>query len=1034
MRTLRSPIAVLSTIAAWLVISGEVLGVDVPCHKARWVEKSPYLPWAIFAAGNAAWHEDQWECRMPFVVFDDTGQWAGESGSSLEVDLPVEVKASPACVLDEAGYPVPATVHKVSGNKVSVTFMADVPAKSWRAYYLYLGAGQTPHAQTPPMPESYPVQGFKVVRMRLQRLREFPPTRVPRPGEDFFVGHEFSPEYLNKTLGGDPQRYVRYAKLCGGNLIQVWLNNKAIWASRVTQAMPGDLGRFIKEAHEHQVAVSLFGPHVPVGSESACANDPAIREFQQGVLEEIAKFPPDAIMLHDEGSVDGQDQPCKALFQQRLGYALPPSGDWQWWQKADLSDPKLYDLFRFKMDTYAEFVAWKSRLIRRLMPDVYQAIDFMPGQFPEGPSFYPGLAIDFDRLGDLGVHLWTDPYFQDGDARRYFLRLQRASVHNEMDAPTFIGVTPEREPGALERQAVLSLLYGGKSVDLWHLGDVMEGRKPRNPEGYYEACRNFLMRLRFCVGDLLAGAQPAKFAAIVWRRQAWLNHLRENSFAYDREVSNLANLWAFNWDYVLDKDWSKLSDYRVAIVPEDKFLGGEQAAALLAFAGKGGVLISSGAIQLRSGNSFQVVWEKERRVSQEGVLAHGKNTLPIPCWWKVEAQGGEVLGWITAGRERAPGIVSWKVGQGRLVYLACSLSQLLTSSQEQTNRVLAELVSRYCRLPVVVDGAVEPVLYLGQGYRVVGLANLESGMQRVRVTIPGITETKVYDATNCREVRSASTDSALSFQVKLAVNEVGFYQIVPSARVVKYPLRPVLTRNDLAVNQKPRPLTIRPWVAPPYLAEADRAAKSGKVTVGVLSQPDSGAEGICEALALEPTFCVVKLPPEDVDRRVLRHFKVFILPNQNTEIPSIAADPCLEIQRYVRDDGGGVLLTHFSCGGAMFAHLLFPEIATGKGKVNSSTARLTGRAHPIVEVFAKDADYKHMYWDHVTLQQGHSGVPLLKDEAGNVILVAGSVGTGKVVCSGMLFGWDSPPDKVTKTHGWSRQLLLRTLNWLGGGK
>ena len=71
-----------------------------------------------------------------------------------------------------------------------------------------------------------------------------------------------------------------------------------------------------------------------------------------------------------------------------------------------------------------------------------------------------------------------------------------------------------------------------------------------------------------------------------------------------------------------------------------------------------------------------------------------------------------------------------------------------------------------------------------------------------------------------------------------------------------------------------------------------------------------------------------------------------------------------------------------------------------------------------------------MYWDHVTLRVGSAGEAIYGDEEGNAVVAAGSVGKGRVVCAGMVFGYDGPPDAPATPSGWSLQFLRRIVSWL----
>jgi hypothetical protein len=187
---------------------------------------------------------------------------------------------------------------------------------------------------------------------------------------------------------------------------------------------------------------------------------------------------------------------------------------------------------------------------------------------------------------------------------------------------------------------------------------------------------------------------------------------------------------------------------------------------------------------------------------------------------------------------------------------------------------------------------------------------------------------------------------------------------------------------------------------------------------------------VLAALAGTEGVFVQAVPGADVHGRVLGHFDVLIAENLSGPLPGAPLSWLNDLRRFV-ERGGGMLLTHFSVGGGVFGPKPFPEVAWQEGKVGSKTV-VALREHPLVFNAKVGQACQHMYWDHVTLHLGPVGEAVYGDEQGNTVVAAGQVGKGRVVCAGMVFGYDGPPDTPAKPSGWSLQFLQQAIRWLSG--
>lgn len=140
------------------------------------------------------------------------------------------------------------------------------------------------------------------------------------------------------------------------------------------------------------------------------------------------------------------------------------------------------------------------------------------------------------------------------------------------------------------------------------------------------------------------------------------------------------------------------------------------------------------------------------------------------------------------------------------------------------------------------------------------------------------------------------------------------------------------------------------------------------------------------------------------------------------------------IRDYVLKDGKGVMLCHDSVGYARFAiggRSIFPEIGGDANRKDADTLKITA-AHPVTKGYAAGDIRKHMYWDHVVMKKGESGVVLATDEVGQPVVLAGTLGSGRVILNGTYTGRRDSPSAGDKTEGIDRDLLVNGVYWLAG--
>jgi uncharacterized membrane protein len=524
--------------------------------------------------------------------------------------------------------------------------------------------------------------------------------------------------------------------------------------------------------------------------------------------------------------------------------------------------------------------------------------------------------------------------------------------------------------------------------------------------------------------------------ALYWDRDSWWAHLKEGDFSYDKEVLATARLYSLQWEFLFQKHLPGLplasedNSYKVVLLPQDRHVSTEVVEALLAHARSGGTLVISGdALEVPALREALGVSGGQKRGTGQVDWADG--SFGVEAWRQVELPAGaesEVFATLEAEGQRHPAVIIKKWGQGNLVYFAFGLGAALVNAPLPANSLVKAAVARCQPPPVEAEAGLEPVLFRGDHFHLLGIANNQPQSVQADVRVPRIKgRQRVFDVLDCSEVKCDS-GGELKFTAALEAHQVKFYQIVPAGSVQVAPLAPQEVSPGPAL--KPATRKPQPWQLPAYVPELDAARKEGRIAVGISGAKDL-VEALQEGLRQRPELAAVKVSGADLRAELLAHLDALVLCNSGPESPA-AITWFSDVREFV-EAGGGVLLTHFAIGGGYYPPRLFPEMGRDRGKVVSSTAIPVGD-HPIVGGYSGDERYTHMYWDHVIIEPGPAAQPLFQDEAGNVIAVAGPVGKGRVVATGFCFEIDGTPSvsQPAAPTGWPLELLLRILQWAGG--
>jgi len=254
----------------------------------------------------------------------------------------------------------------------------------------------------------------------------------------------------------------------------------------------------------------------------------------------------------------------------------------------------------------------------------------------------------------------------------------------------------------------------------------------------------------------------------------------------------------------------------------------------------------------------------------------------------------------------------------------------------------------------------------------------------------------------------------------------------------------------------------------PERAERPQKKDPSKIHVAMLRnlrQPldglDLGAEAMVERLAEQDDLVVEWV--EDIRAAELGRYEVLIIPNMGKDAaPNLSEGWEAEVREFV-EAGGGALLVHHSVGYMPTSHPVFPEVAEADGYVAVTAMRVaadhdvsTGgalrRRHPDkaadpafgayfdVTKLAAGQQFQSGFADYIRLLPGPGASVVVTSErvgnaGGDATVVAGEVGDGRVVLSGMNLGCRTfrEEDKFQYAEELSAEeaaILVNSVYWL----
>ncbi|MBT3379151.1 MAG: hypothetical protein HOJ57_19875 [Lentisphaerae bacterium] len=192
-----------------------------------------------------------------------------------------------------------------------------------------------------------------------------------------------------------------------------------------------------------------------------------------------------------------------------------------------------------------------------------------------------------------------------------------------------------------------------------------------------------------------------------------------------------------------------------------------------------------------------------------------------------------------------------------------------------------------------------------------------------------------------------------------------------------------------------------------------------------------GVTAIISTIAGESAFNAFALPR--LDEGALAACDVVVI--SKTAAPIYFKTATDLLRKWV--EGGGRLLLGFDAVGYRAHPPVFPEL--GQGFTNPKGDVVTvASVHPVTTGLAVGETFVHGYADHVQMTAGKDGSVLVNDEFGKPVVIAGSIGKGRVVLHGMITGYTSVKrgdfaGETKEPEGGERTVFLNAVTWLGQG-
>jgi len=878
-----------------------------------------------------------------------------------------------------------------------------------------------------------------------QTRHDVPPRSVPEFGRDYLRILGGLHWFLATTTVREPDevmpRLVREVVARGGNMIIA------------DDRRPEYVQPLLRAAHRMGVGVILKPQQFPE-REHRCPY--AHRDDFVQAAATVAGYEPDGVYLVDEFTFPGHCDACREGFREQYGMEMPEELDF-----GRLAEPAMHNWMFFKMNVINDLIRDMTAAVRERVPDAFVFHVTSPNNHFRLEAYH-----DLETQSQWVTTTNSDLYSTSLDHTRYMLAHIRGAQGNDRPVFTVNGCMYEADDVALNLRH--HLMYGSNA--LWYFSINFSRMYPEAAAACHQA---FRMLRDTGLGQVLAGARPVRYAAVLRSRAGWEACLRRGEKSgrlldYERRIRERVLLRNLPVEILFSRHFSldALDDYRLLIVPSEPTLEAEVAEAVAEWVRRGGgVLVEGEAGRDETLARLCGVTLGERIEGPADVAGSAEPLADLAAQFSsarvaVEAAQGDVVAQVGG----QPAVTLRQVGAGRACYLA-----LLDAPPELIRPLVLHLGGTPpFTVPEGVERDVE-VSALTDGTRsVVAVYNRHvSEPRRFEVGLSGLPaarDARAVDVERGREVELAG-----GLPVEVEPGGVRFYLLAsPEA----YPMPdfggPVCAPT---LHQSLHPGTefLRLEPEPPPRAELPEKDPS-KLYVAVLRNQrsplggcDLGGGAIVATLQQQEGLAVERV--DDLDAAPLARYEVLIVPNMGSHAPAPNLSDGWEGQvRAFVERGGGALLVHHSVGYMPVSHPMFPEVAEAPDYV-PITAMEVVADHPVAtgqairDRFPDRADdpafaaylqqtamqvgqqFQSGFADYIKLMPGPDGVVVVRSQrqgnaGGDATVVAGTVGAGRVVLSGINMGCrtrkgDDGYEFAEEISPAEAALLVNAVYWLG---
>ncbi|MEA3400099.1 MAG: hypothetical protein U9R79_02530 [Armatimonadota bacterium] len=873
---------------------------------------------------------------------------------------------------------------------------------------------------------------------------DVPQPRVPTFGQDYLRMSGTLHWFFASTTVKEPElvipRLVREVASRGGNYIIA------------SDRHPEYVEPLLREAHRMGVGV-ILKPLAFRGGERLCPY--AQHDEYVAGARNVAAYRPDGVYLVDEFTFPGNCEACRAAFQEQYGMAMPDEMDFD-----RLAEPAMHNWVFFKMNVINDLIRDMTAAVREEVPEALVFHVTSPNNHFRLEAYH-----DLETQSQWLTTTNSDLYSTSLDHTRYMLAHIRGAQGNDKPVFTVNGCMYEADDVALNLRH--HLMYGSNAM--WYFSINFSRLYP---EAAGANADGFRMLRDTGLGQVLASSRPVRYAAVLRSRAGWEACIRRGEKSgrlvdYERRIRERVLLRNLPVEILFSRHFSldALDDYRLLIVPSEPTLEPEIAEAIAEWVRQGGnVLVEGEAARNEALTELCGVTVSERAEGPADLVGsaaplEGLSEQFSSAYLNVSAAEGSVVGQIG----EAPAVTIRQVGQGRACYVS-----LLDAPPELIRPLAMHLGGPP---PVTVPAEVErdiEVSALSDGSRsVVAVYNRHVSEPRsVKLTLNDLPAAQDARAIEIEGGRVSELDGALSVEVR--PGDVSFYLL---ASPEQYPLAEAAQGPGVeAIHRSLHPGTEFLRLEPEPARSADLPEKDpSKLYVAVLKNlrsPLGGCDlgGDAMVAALQKREDLVVEHVEDLDASALARYEVLVVPNMGAHAPApnLSEGWEAEVRQFV-ESGGGALLVHHSVGYMPVSHPMFPEVAEAPDYV-PITAMEVAADHPVASGEAlrqrfgdKSDDPAFAAWleetalevgqqfqsgfaDYIKLNPGPQGTTVVVSQrqgnaGGDPTVVAGEVGQGRVVLSGMDLGCRSAegPDGYEFTEELNpaeAALLTNAVYWL----